>query len=109
MNDQLITLIREKVVIDEYGDRQTEKTRREVFGEEKSIGQSEFYQANAAGMQPEIKFILADRLDYDGERILEYTPYGQDEPMQYTIVRTYSPGITMELTCRRGVDSDGST
>ena len=103
MYDQLIRLISVTKEMDEYGDTSENRRQREVFAELKSIGQQEFYQAQVAGLKPELKFILADFMDYQGEKILSYTDEcGMED--EYSIIRTYRVGNGMELTCKRGVD-----
>ena len=104
MYNDVITLVKEVKTINGYGDRVSTRTEREVFAELKSIGQSEFYQAQATGLKPEIKFILSDFLDYQGERIVKYTPFGTEEEEEYTVLRTYRSDTQLELTCVRGVD-----
>ena len=66
--------------------------RREVFGKAISIGTTEFYQAAATNQKPELKFILADHLDYNGEPYLKY------KGTMYRIMRTYKAGREIELT-----------
>ena len=53
------------------------------FARMKSIGQTEFYQAQAQGLKPEIKFELADYLD------------------------TYRAGNKLELVCHGGIRLEG--
>lgn len=103
MYDQIIKLIKEDVKTNEYGDSVVVQTERTVFAMQKSIGQSEFYQAQTSGLKPEIKFVLPDVLDYQGETILKYAPFMQEE-QKYSVLRTYQAGRTMELVCKRGVD-----
>lgn len=103
MYDQVINLIAETITTDEYGDPVVTTQNRTRFAELKSITQSEFYQAQAAGLKPEIKFVLADFLDYADEKRLTYTPYGGSEA-EYKVLRTYRSGNTLELICKRGVD-----
>lgn len=67
-------------------------TKRTVLCGLRSIGQAEFYQANAVDIHPEAKFILADYLDYAGETLLDYN--GQ----RYHVLRTYRDGQQLELT-----------
>ena len=43
------------------------ETQREVFCGFRSIGMAEFYSANSTDYRPELKLVLADYLDYDGE------------------------------------------
>lgn len=87
----------------EYGDTVSSASERKVFAELVSIGGAEFYQAQAASIKPELKFKLADYLDYAGEKMLRFTPQGESEQL-YSIIRTYRKGNEMELTCKRGVD-----
>lgn len=97
MND-VLTLITVQYGVDDYGDSTTTETRRDVFCRVASIGQKEFYQAHAVGLQPEIKFILPDYLEYNGESVVEY------EEQRYRTLRTYRAGQEMELVCYREVN-----
>lgn len=97
MND-LLTLIATTNGVDEYGDPVVTKTRREVFCRVASIGQKEFYQAHAVGLQPEIKFVLADYLDYNWEALVEY------DGQLFRVLRTYRTGQELELVCYREVN-----
>lgn len=103
MFDSVITLMKETNTVDEYGDTVQTFTERQVFAEVKSIGQSEFYQAEAVGLKPEIKFVIADFADYQDEKQLKYTPFGGSEQI-YTVLRTYRNKINMELVCKRGIE-----
>ena len=84
---------------DPYGDPDTElKLSDAVFAELRSIGQSEFYQAQTAGQRPEIKFKITDYMDYQGQRYLIH------EGVRYSILRTYRTGNNeLEITCYGGV------
>lgn len=95
---EILTLITAIQHADAYGDPVTTETSREVFAKLGSIGQKEFYQAHAVGLQPELKFVLADYLDYDGETLVEYN--GQ----RYRVLRTYRNGLELELTVYREVN-----
>lgn len=104
MYDNVITLISEtNEGTDEYGDRISRTSDRVVFADLRSIGQSEFYQAKTVGLKPEIKFVLADFLEYRGEKTLKYQPFDGEEEV-YTIIRTYRANNELELVCKRGVD-----
>ena len=102
MYDSVISLIKIQKNTNKYGDLVETKSKRVVMAEVMSIGQSEFYQAQAAGLKPEIKFKIADYLDYEGEEVLEYTERGRTE--EYKVIRTYRKGIELEITCKRGID-----
>lgn len=97
MNEVLLLLQRTQVA-DEYGDPIVTEAAREVFAKLGSIGQKEFYQAHAVGLQPEMKFVLADYLDYEGEALAEY------DGQRYRILRTYRNGKELELTLYREVN-----
>jgi hypothetical protein len=72
-------------------DKLTNETRREVFCRQESISRSEFYQAQATDLRPELVLILADYLDYEGEHVCIY---GGD---WYRVIRTYRKGQELEL------------
>lgn len=97
MNEVLL-LIQQTQGVEEYGDPVVTETAREVFAKLSSIGQKEFYQAHAVGLQPEMKFVLADYLDYEGEALAEY------DGQRYRILRTYRNGKELELTLYREVN-----
>lgn len=98
MYDQVITLINDEKTVDECGDLKTTETGRQVFAELRSIGQTEFYQAQAVGLKPEIKFVLADYYDYQNEQTLEH------EGTRYRVLRTYRTGHQLEITAYREVN-----
>ena len=97
MNEVLI-LIQQTQGVDDYGDSVITETTREVFAKLGSIGQKEFYQAHAVGLQPELKFVLADYLDYDGESLVQH------DGQHYRVLRTYRKGQELELTVYREVN-----
>ena len=103
MFDSVITLKKETNTVNEYGDTVQTFTERNVFAEVKSIGQSEFYQAHATGLKPEIKFVIADFADYQDEKIISYQPYGGVKE-DYTVLRTYRNKINLEIVCKRGIE-----
>lgn len=70
-------------------------TRREVFAALGSIGMAEFYQAHAIDYHPELKFILADHLDYNQESLVLY------EGTLYRVLRTYRTGLALEIVVTR--------
>ena len=100
MYNNVISLIKETETVNEYGSKVKAETSRDVFCELKSIGQSEFYQAQTNGMKPEIKFVIADYLDYQNEEIIVY------DGMKYKILRTYRTGNELEITYYGGVRNE---
>ena len=96
--NEVLTLIKQTQGVDDYGDPVITETTREVFAKLGSIGQKEFYQAHAVGLQPEVKFVLADYLDYEGETLAEH------DGRRYRVLRTYRKGQELELTVYREVN-----
>ncbi len=94
----VVTLIKQTRGVDDYGDPVITESARDVFARLGSIGQKEFYQAHAVGLQPEIKFVLADYLDYEGEDLVQY------EGQRYRVLRTFRNGQELEITVYREVN-----
>jgi hypothetical protein len=82
----------------EYGE---DDVKREVFCGFRSVGMKEFYSASATDFHPELKLVLADYLDYNGETLADYNG------LRYRIVRTYRKGMELELTLERASAEDG--
>lgn len=82
------------------GDAISVTDKRIVFTNKKSIRQSEFYQAQANGLKPEIAFEIRS-IEYDGESKLEFNN------KKYQIIRTYDKGEFTELICE-GVVNNGN-
>lgn len=74
---------------------------RDVFCRLASIGMKEFYEANARDFFPEVKFILADYLDYNNEQLVEHN--GQ----RYRVLRTYRAGQELEIVVERASAEEG--
>lgn len=94
---EVITLVGENPEAHGVFDR-VEPVKRDVFAELRSVGYSEYYAAKSAGIEPSIVFVLADYLEYDNEKIVLFN----DE--QYRVIRTYTNGQTIELTCERATN-----
>lgn len=75
-----------------------ELEKRDVFAEIRSVGYAEYYAARSAGIEPTIVFVLADYLEYQNEKIVLF------DGEQYRVVRTYTNGQTIELTCERATN-----
>ena len=75
---------------------QPDEVRRTVYCRERSVGQTEVYQAKAAGLNPELKLILSHYFEYQHEKLCEY------KGTRYRILRTYiNEGDEIELTLQR--------
>ena len=78
-----------------------EETSRDVFCRVASIGMKEFYEASARDFYPEVKFILADYLDYGNEQLVEHN--GQ----RYSVLRTFRTGQELEIVVARASAEEG--
>ena len=84
--------------VDEYGDPIKNEVRAQRFARFKSITQSEFYQAQTAGLKPELKLELPDYLDYADQTEVAYNG------CLYKVLRTYrTMSNSIELTLYGGV------
>lgn len=98
MND-IITLVSQTTTIDTEGDQVITESTKDVFCAVASIGMKEFYEAHAVGLKPEIKFKIADYLDYNNEQIVIFNS------VRYRVLRTYRTGIGLEITCYTEVNA----
>ena len=57
---------------DEYGNEQLSYTETTVYVQSRSVYQQEFYNAAQLGIRPSIVLILSNRLDYNGEKLVEF-------------------------------------
>ena len=90
----VISLITVTTTENELGDVIEESTERQVFADKQSVRQSEFYQAAATGLRPELMFVVRT-IEYNGETRLKYND------KEYSIIRTYDKdGELTELVCQ---------
>ena len=91
---EVIKLISVTTTENDMGDIIETPVEREVFADKQSIRQSEFYQAAATGLRPELMFVVRS-VDYSGEPKLKHGD------KTYTIIRTYDKdGELTELICQ---------
>lgn len=84
--------------VDGYGDKILKPVYARRFAKFKSVSQSEFYQAQTAGLKPEIKLELADYFDYAAQEEVVY------DGVLYKVLRTYrTTSNSIELTLYGGV------
>ncbi len=95
----VIDLVAETTSENELGDIITVSTNRQVFANKKSIRQSEFYQAQATGLKPELMFEIR-YMEYEEEKKIEYNN------KLYSVIRTYTKNDeTIELICEGVVNN----
>ena len=91
---EVIRLISTTTTENDMGDIIETYNEREVFADKQSIRQSEFYQAAATGLRPELMFVVRS-IDYNQEPKLKHGD------KTYTIIRTYDKdGELTELVCQ---------
>lgn len=77
-------------------DRKQTIIRNTVFCAEKSVGQKEFFSAEARGLKAEYQLDIWAQ-DYNGEETAEYGTDKDGKPKQYKIYRTFKKGDKLEL------------
>ena len=60
------------VTYDDYGNEVTRYRDREVYVQPRSVYRSEFYAAAQAGLHPSITFLITNKEDYQGEKLIEW-------------------------------------
>jgi len=99
--NEVVKLVTIANTTNDAGDLISSPTEREVMANKKSVRQSEFYQAMAIGLKPEVVFELRT-VEYDGETLLSH---GDKE---YRIIRSYARDDEWtELTCTSLVNKAG--
>jgi SPP1 family predicted phage head-tail adaptor len=97
----VVKLISVTTTENDMGDVIETPVEREVFADKQSIRQSEFYQAAATGLRPELMFVVRS-IDYNQEPKLKHG----DKDKTYTIIRTYEKdGELIELVCQGVVNN----
>ena len=105
MFDDIIKLINLSYTEDEIGNQIATEKERTVYAKIESISQNEFYNAATSDMKPEIKFVLADYLEYENEPIVKHKQFKREEET-YTVLRTYRKNDTLELICERKIGDE---
>lgn len=82
MYDDVATLISYGAsTFDEYGNESIVTDKKDVFVRPRGVYQSEYYNAAQLGMKPSITLEIANRADYQDEKVLEY------QGRVYTVIR----------------------
>lgn len=103
MNDAIIKLISSSTdYVNDVGRAIPKEVIKTVFAKKLDIRQSEFYQAQATDLRPELMFKIRS-IEYNKEKIVEY------DNQRYNIIRTYGPGEFTELVCQGLVNDNAST
>lgn len=98
--DRELKLIRQEYQEDEIGNQVPVETETVVLCGLKSVGRTEFYNAAATGLRPELVFVVHG-YEYNGEQLVEF------EGVRYQVIRTYQVDFEeLELTVER-MTADG--
>ena len=104
MSDCMIALIgADNTGRDDYGNVLIATKKREVFARPSSITSREFYAAGKDGLQPAVKMVLADVLEYQGEAYMDI------DGKRYLITRTYENQKTGEIELTGALLSSASS
>ena len=97
MYDEVLYLVRNTKTKNEVGDLIESEEKKMRFANVKSISLNEFYQAQAQGFKPEVKFVLADYLDYEDQEEVIFKGF------KYKVMRTFRSGEEIEIVCHGGI------
>ncbi|AWK52791.1 phage head-tail adapter protein [Clostridium beijerinckii] len=93
--DYELTLIQQTYTEDEIGNQTPTEIKTVIYCGLKSIGRTEFYNAVAHELKPEVIFNI-NKFEYSGEQLIEF------EGKKYKIICTYSNDFEkIELTCEK--------
>ena len=93
--DYELTLIQQTYTEDEICNQIPTEIKTIIYCGLKSIGRTEFYNAVANGLKPELIFSI-NKFEYSGEQLIEF------EEKRYKVIRTYSENFEeIELTCEK--------
>ena len=96
--NEILTLVGRTLAKDRY--TVVSETSRAVFCRLDSISRTEFYQAQATDLRPELQFTISDYLDYEGECLCIY------EGTWYRVIRTYRKGQELEIIVQRASEEE---
>lgn len=75
------------------------ETARMVYCAVKSVSRREYYEALDHKVAPTVIFVLQDAIEYQGEKIVLWTPRGGAQ-QRYGVIRTYTqPDGSIEIVC----------
>lgn len=98
--DYELILVQQTFTEDEIGNQIPVETQTPILCGLKSVARSEFYNAAATGLRPELIFVVHG-YEYNGEKKVIF------EGVRYNVIRTYAVDFEeMELTCEK-VAADG--
>ena len=100
MYDSIATLKGEPTVTyDTYGNEVITYKDNQVYVMPRGVYNAEFYNAAQAGLHPSITFVLANKADYNGEKLIEWNG------VYYNVIRTdwTAQRDTISLICEERI------
>lgn len=78
-----IAILKEYVISthDKYGNAIKTEESRQIYVQPRGVYNSEFYNAAQVGLKPSITLYIANRADYNGEKIIEF------QNVDYDVIR----------------------
>ena len=67
---------------DEWGNEVITYTDKKVYVQPRGVFNAEFYNAAQAGLHPSVTFVIANKADYSGEKLIVW------ENKPYNVIRT---------------------
>lgn len=108
MYNDIIEFGRIKYAKNEYGQEKETIEWREVYAEVTSVSRSEFYAAAMANIRPTCVFAIADKDDYQNEKVVRYQEITYDVIRTYHALDNYRLEITAEMRERDGNRTKGA-
>ena len=105
MYDSIATLKGDPVTsYDQYGNEVITYSDRQVYVQPRSVYHSEFYQAAQVGLHPTVTFMIANKADYEDEKLIEW------EGKRYNVVRADwdAQRDAINLICEERIDGQES-
>lgn len=103
----VIDLVDYEKITDEYGDTIETPSYTQIFANKKSVGRSEFYQAMANGLEPELVFEVMS-IDYSNQSKIRYKVKETSDPKLYDVIRSFDRGEITELVVQGVVNKNAN-
>lgn len=98
--DYELTLISATITYDDIGNPIETPISINILCGLKSIGRTEFYNAAANDLKPEMIFVIHS-YEYNGERYVEFSE-NETPKIKYEVIKTYKANMEdLELTCKK--------
>jgi len=98
--DNELTLIAQTIEDDGIGNQIPVEAETNILCGLKSIGRTEFYNAAANDLKPEM-ILVVHPYEYSGERYIKFSE-NESPKQRYSVIKTYKANMEdLELTCEK--------